>query len=79
MANILCDFQETLWTGTDKFLVTLNNWGDEPVGLVKDQQVGTVESATIVPKEDPVWTESETQVLLCKASIQAERISQLSK
>ena len=79
MANILCDFQETLWTGTDKFLVTLNNWGDEPVGLVKDQQVGTVESATIVPKEDPVWTESETQVLLCKASNQAERISQLSK
>ena len=79
MANILRDFQETLWTGTDKFLVTLNNWGNEPVGLVKGQQVGTVESATIVPKEDPVWTESETQVLLCKASNQAERISQLSK
>ena len=79
MANILCDFQETLWSGNDKFLVTLNNWGNEPVSLVKGQQVGTVESATVVPKEDPVWTESETQALFCKASNQVERNSQLSK
>ena len=77
--RILCDFQETLWTGTDKFLVTLNNWGNEPVGLAKGQQVGRVELATIVLNKDPLWTESEMQVLLCKASNQAERISQLSK
>ena len=39
--------------------------------------MGTVDSATVVSKEDPVWIESETQVLLCKASSQAERNSQL--
>ena len=79
MANIWCDFQETLWTGGKKFLVTLNNWGNEPVCLTKGQPVGTVEPATIVPKEDPVWTESETQVLLCQASNQTERNCQLEK
>ena len=41
----------------------------------KRPQVGTVELATIVPKEDPVWTEPETQVLLCQASNQTEEQS----
>ena len=72
MANLLCDFQETLWSGSTQFLVILDNLGNEPAALLKGQQVGTVE-------EDSVWVESGTQVLLCQASNQTERNNQLKE
>ena len=79
MANLLCDYQEMLWAGSTQFLVTIINWGNEPVALPKGQQVETVEPGTIVPEEDPVWVESGTQVLLCQASNQKERNNQLKE
>ena len=43
----------------------MNNWGIEPVTLGRGQQVGVIEPVTMVPADDPLWTEEEVQVLLC--------------
>ena len=72
LANALCDFQETLWSGSTQFKITLNNWGIEPLTLSEGQQVGSVELADIVPEDDPVREDSEAQVLLCQATNEAE-------
>ena len=63
MASKSCDLLECLWTGKNKFTVELNNCG---LTLEKGQQVGIVEPITVVPAEDPLWT--DTQVLLCQTS-----------
>ena len=79
LANALCDFQETLWSGSTQFKITLNNWGMEPVILPEGQQVGSVELADIVSEDDPVWEDPEAQVLLCQATNEAERREELKK
>ena len=79
LANALCDFQETMWSGSTQFKITLNNWGIEPLTLPEGQQVGSVELADIVPEDDPVWEDSEVQVLLCQATNEAERREELKK
>ena len=79
MANILCDFQEIMWSSSTRFVVTINNWGTEPVTLTKDQQVGSVEPAVLVSEDDPVWEDSETQVLMCQTRSMSERYEQLKE
>ena len=54
MANVLCDFQEMLWSGSTQFKIVFNNWGTEPLTLAEGQQVGSVEPADIVPENDPL-------------------------
>ena len=68
MASVMCDFQEMLWSGSNQFKIVLNNWGTKSLSLAKGQQVGSVEPADIVPEDDPVWEDTEVQVLLCKAN-----------
>ena len=74
MASKSCDLLECLWTGTTKFTIELNNWGMEPI-IFKGQQVGTIEPATVIPADDPLWTDADPlwtdadpQVLLCQSS-----------
>jgi len=58
LANQLCDFPEALWTGAAKAVISLSNWGSEPVTLANGQQVGLFEPAGIVSEDDPVWKDS---------------------
>ena len=41
--------------------------------------MGSVELVDIVPEDDPVWEDSEVQVLLCQATNEAERREELKK
>ena len=75
--NQLCDFPEVLWTGTAKAVISLSNWGSEPVTLAKGQQVGLIEPVGILPGDDPVWKDSSTQVLLCQNKNHSARLQQL--
>ena len=68
MASKSCDLLECLWIGTTKFTIELNNWGMEPIIFKKGQQVGTIEPATVIPADDPLWTDADPQVLLCQSS-----------
>jgi len=44
----------------------MNNWGMEPLTVVRDQQVGDIELGAPVPQVDSVWEDtSEVQVRLC--------------
>ena len=65
LASHSCDFLECLWKGENTLRVEMNNWGIEPVTLGRGQQVGVIEPVTMVPADDPLWTEEEVQVLLC--------------
>ena len=53
MFDILCDFPETLWSGSTQFKIILN-WRTKPLTLPKGQLVGSVELADIVPEGDPL-------------------------
>ena len=44
----------------------MNDWGIESVTLERGQQVGVIKSATIIPVDDPLWTEEDAQVFLCQ-------------
>ena len=66
LARHSCDFLECLWTGENTLRVEMNNWGVEPVTLGRGQQVGVIEPVTMIPADDPLWTEEEAQVLLCQ-------------
>lgn len=78
MANVLCDFQEILWSGSTLSVITLNNLGDTSIALTQGQQVGSVEPAEIVSRNDPVFSDIETQVLLCHAKNETEQIQELT-
>ena len=39
--------------------------------------MGSIELADIVPEDDPVWEDTEAQVLLCQATNEAERREEL--
>ena len=41
--------------------------------------MGSVELADIVPEDDPVWEDTEAQVLSCRATNEAERRQELKK
>ena len=79
MANVLCDFQEMLWSGSTQFKIVFNNWGTEPLTLAEGQQVGSVDPTNIVPENDPLWEDTEAQVLLCQARTEAERSAEVKK
>ena len=79
LANQLCDFHEALWTGTTNAVISLNNWGSEPITLFKGQQIGYIEPAGIVPEDDPVWTDSSVQVLVCQDMNDPARLRQLQE
>jgi len=79
LANQMCDFHEVLWTGTTKAVMSLNNWGSEPIKLIKGQQVGHVESVGIVLEDDPVWKDPSVQVLLCQVGNNPARLQQLQE
>ena len=69
LASHSCDFLECLWTGENTLRVEMNNWGIELVTLGRGQQVEVIEPATMVPADDPLWTEEEAQVLLCQTDV----------
>ena len=40
------------------FTVELSNWDLEPLTLEKGQKVGIAEPITVVPAEEPVWSDA---------------------
>ena len=66
LASHSCDFLERLWRGENTLRVEMNNWGIEPVNLERGKQVRVIESPTMIPVDDLLWTEEDAQVLLCQ-------------
>ena len=53
----MCDFVEELWIEEPVTTVTLRNWGNCPVVIVADTEIGTVKEASLVTQDDLVWSE----------------------
>ena len=75
LANVGCDFVEQLWDGESTVLIDLNNWGAEPQTLDKGQEIGLIESVTLIERDDPIWndTEENTSVRVCQVEVLGER------
>ena len=63
----------TSWMSCGLLKLSVTNWGDYPVILKKNTVIGTVEVASLVSPDDPVWrdpvqlTESIVRVCQVKA------------
>ena len=81
LANVGCDFVEQLWDGESTVLIDLNNWGAEPQTLDKGQEIGLIESVTLIERDDPIWndTEETTSVRVCQVEGLGERKEELRK
>ena len=66
LASYSCDFLECPWRGENTIRDEINDQGIEPVTLERGKQVGLIESATMIPVDDPLWTVEDAQVLLCQ-------------
>ena len=45
---------EELWIEEPVTIVTLRNWGNFPVMIAADTEIGTVKEASLVTQDDPV-------------------------
>ena len=64
-----CDFPEELWNGQKDLMISLTNWGNMPVLVKKQSQVGEIERTEFVAKDDPHWkVEFEANARVCHIS-----------
>ena len=69
LATNNCDFPEELWNGQKGLMISLTNWGNIPVLVKKQSQVGEIERAEFVAKDDPHWkVEFEANARVCHIS-----------
>ena len=82
LASLSCDFVEQLWNGESYLIIELNNWGTTPQTLPKGQEIGHIESVTLVESEDPIWTvneEEDASVRICHVEGLEKQIEELKK
>lgn len=82
LANLSCDFVEQLWNGESNLIIELKNWGTTPQTLAKGQEIGLIESVTLVESEDKIWTEDDkgdVSVRVCHVDGLEERKEKLKK